>query len=87
MRRVYEPRDLLEAEMLVGMLASEGIDAYLAGVHLLGAMGDLPAMGLLGLLVEDARAEQAQWLISEYNAAAPLPGDEEPGACPGMLLC
>ncbi|MCR7392011.1 DUF2007 domain-containing protein, partial [Pseudomonas aeruginosa] len=25
MQRVYEPADLLEAEMLVGMLASEGI--------------------------------------------------------------
>ncbi|MFH0086057.1 hypothetical protein ACG3RS_12060, partial [Pseudomonas aeruginosa] len=31
MQRVYEPADLLEAEMLVGMLASEGIAAHVSG--------------------------------------------------------
>ena len=29
MRRIYEPRDLLEAEMLSGMLVAEGIEAFL----------------------------------------------------------
>ncbi len=33
MQRVYEPADLLEAEMLVGMLASEGIAAHVSGRH------------------------------------------------------
>ena len=59
MQRIYEPVDLLEAELLQGMLASEGIEAHLAGRHLLGAVGELPLSGLLGLLVEDSdeRAE------------------------------
>ncbi|MEO4047550.1 DUF2007 domain-containing protein [Pseudomonas sp. CAU 1711] len=86
MQRIYEPQDLLEAELLVGMLASEGVDAHLAGRHLLGAVGELPALGLLGLLVEDEDAERARRLIAAYNAAAPLPG-EEPEGCPGVLLC
>ncbi|MDX5373370.1 DUF2007 domain-containing protein [Pseudomonas alcaligenes] len=86
MQRVYEPQDLLEAELLLGMLASEGVEAHLAGRHLLGAMGELPALGLLGLLVEDDDAERARRLIAAYNAAAPLPG-EEPEGCPGVLLC
>ena len=42
MQRVYEPADLLEAEMLVGMLASEGIAAHVSGRHLVGAIGELP---------------------------------------------
>ena len=86
MQRIYEPQDLLEAELLMSMLASEGIAAHLAGQHLLGAMGELPAMGLLGLLVEDDDAEHARQLIAAYNAAAPLPG-EVPESLPGMLLC
>lgn len=86
MQRIYEPQDLLEAELLLGMLASEGVEAHLAGRHLLGAVGELPALGLLGLLVEDEEAERARRLIAAYNAAAPLPG-EEPEGFPGVLLC
>ncbi|MEX6503597.1 putative signal transducing protein [Pseudomonas zhanjiangensis] len=86
MQRIYEPEDLLEAELLLGMLASEGIAAHLTGQHLMGAIGELPASGLLGLLVEDHQAERAQGLIAAYNAAQPLPGDE-PESIPGVLLC
>ncbi len=88
MQRVYEPRDLLEAQMLLGMLASEGIEAHLTGGHLLGAVGELPLGGLLGLLVPDAEAGRARQLIQAYNAAQPLPGDEpDTPSVPGMLLC
>ena len=73
MRRVYEPGDLLEAELLVLMLASEGIEAHLVGAQLLGATGELPLTGLLGLLVEDHQAERAGGLIAAYNAAGLLP--------------
>lgn len=31
MQRIYEPESLLEAEMLAGMLASEGVEAHLVG--------------------------------------------------------
>ena len=86
MQRIYEPQDLLEAELLLGMLASEGVEAHLAGRHLLGAVGELPALGLLGLLVEDEEAERARRLIAAYNAALPLPGDE-PESIQGTLLC
>lgn len=86
MQRIYEPQDLLEAELLLGMLASEGIDAHLTGQHLIGAIGELPVCGLLGLLVEDRQAERAQGLIAAYNAAQPLPG-EEPENFQGVLLC
>ncbi len=86
MQRVYEPRDLWEAQMLAGMLEGEGINCHVAGMHLLGALGDLPIGGLLGLLVDDAEAERAKALINAYNRAEPLPGDE-PQSYPGDLLC
>lgn len=86
MQRIYEPQDLIEAELLRGMLASEGIDAYLCGQHLAGAVGELPASGLLGLMVSDQQAGQARELITAYNEAQPLPGDE-PESYQGELLC
>lgn len=86
MRRIYEPQDLIEAEMLIGMLASEGISVHLCGWHLVGALGELPLGGLLGLLVDDAEALRAQALIAAYNAAQPLAADE-PDSIPGSLLC
>lgn len=86
MQRIYEPQDLIEAELLLAVLASEGVDAHLAGRHLVGAVGELPALGLLALLVEDHDAECARHLIAAYNAAAPLPG-EEPDGGPGVLIC
>lgn len=85
MRRIYDPADLLEAELLISMLASEGVDAHLVGRHLLGATGELPTLGLLGLLVEDSHAERASGLIAAYNAARPVPGDEPDDQ--GVLIC
>ncbi|MFF7060858.1 putative signal transducing protein [Pseudomonas sp. NPDC008258] len=86
MQRIYEPESLLEAEMLTGMLASEGIVAHLVGRDLVGAAGELPLHGLLGLAVADEQAEYARQLIDAYNDAQPLVGDE-PESFPGTLIC
>ncbi|CAB1404438.1 FIG00954698: hypothetical protein [Pseudomonas fluorescens] len=86
MQRIYEPASLMEGEMLKGMLASEGIEAHLIGRDLLGGAGELPIFGLLGLSVDNDQAEYARELITAYNAALPLPGDE-PESYPGTLVC
>jgi hypothetical protein len=86
MRRIYEPENLLEAEMLIGMLASEGVDVQLVGRDLMGGVGELPMQGLLGLAVADEQAEYARRLIDAYNDAQPLVGDE-PDSFPGTLIC
>lgn len=86
MQRIYEPQDVMEGELLQGMLASEGISAHLTGCHLVGAMGELPACGLLALMVDDVDVGRARQLIDAYNAAQPLPGDE-PDEVQGVLLC
>lgn len=86
MRRIYDPENLLEAEVLIGMLGNEGVDAHLVGRDLLGGVGELPMQGLLGVAVPDEQAQYARELIAAYNAALPLPGDE-PESFPGVLIC
>ncbi|MGO2770035.1 putative signal transducing protein [Pseudomonas taetrolens] len=86
MQRIYEPESLMEAELLLGMLASEGIEARLQGRDLIGGAGELPALGLLGLAVADDQALYARELIDAYNAASPVAGDE-PESFPDVLVC
>lgn len=91
MRRVHEPLDLGEGELLVAVLAGEGVRAHLLGEYLLGARGELPVAGLLAIVVADEDALRARELIAAYNAAQPLPVDwsdvEVCAGCPGELLC
>ena len=86
MQRIYEPENLMEGELLQGMLASEGIEAHLVGRDLVGGTGGLPIYGLLGLAVDNDKAQYARELISAYNAALPVSGDE-PESFPGTLVC
>ena len=86
MQRIYEPENLMEAELLLGMLASEGIAATLQGRDLIGGTGALPALGLLGLAVADDQARCARALIDAYNAATPVAGDE-PESVADVLIC
>ncbi|HDS1736615.1 MULTISPECIES: DUF2007 domain-containing protein [Pseudomonas] len=86
MQRIYEPENLLEAELLVAMLASEGVRVHVVGRDLVGAAGELPMQGLLGLAVADEQAGYARQLIDAYNDAQPVAGDE-PESFPGTLIC
>ncbi|MES2871019.1 MAG: DUF2007 domain-containing protein [Pseudomonadota bacterium] len=86
MQRIYEPENLMEAELLLGMLASEGVEACLQGRDLVGGTGELPALGLLGVMVPDDQAHYARELIDAYNGASPMLGDE-PQSFPDVLDC
>ena len=86
MQRIYEPENLMEGELLQGMLESEGITAHLVGRDLLGGTGELPIYGLLALAVENDQAAYARELITAYIGAQPIPGDE-PDSFPDVLVC
>ena len=72
MQRIHEPADLMEAQMLISMLNSEGIEVYLQGADLVGGMGELPALGLLGLMVSDDDVQHARELITSYQESTPI---------------
>lgn len=76
MIKVYSPANLVEAQCLKDLLMGHHIFCHLAGVDLIGAMGELPAIGLLGLYVDDEDAGLAKELIEDYLGAEPVPGGE-----------
>lgn len=72
MRAIYEPAHSIEANLVVGLLHQIGIKAHIAGEYLQGGAGELPAFGVMRVMVEDKDAEAARQLIEEWNNATPL---------------
>ncbi len=84
MQPVHEPENLIEAHLVKGLLAQAGIESWVRGEHLIGAIGELPAVGLLAVMVADEDAEQARALVEDWSLAEPL--DEEVPGADGSLL-
>lgn len=72
MRAIYEPAHSIEANLIVGLLQQFGIEAHIAGEYLQGGAGELPAFGLMRVMVADENAEAARQLIEEWNSGEPV---------------
>lgn len=85
MKTLYQAANAVEAHMLLDLLQQEGVAAYLQGEHLQGAVGGLPAAGLVHLVVDEADHAQARAVIDRWEAAQPqeppqAPAPRKPGA-------
>ena len=78
---VYEADNAIDAHLLRGLLEQCGIDAHVSGEFLLGAMGDLPAQGLLRVMVAPDDFAAARALVIEFednmSAAVSSSGDQQ----------
>ncbi|MCW7536857.1 DUF2007 domain-containing protein [Aquabacterium sp. A7-Y] len=74
MKTVYQAANGVEAHMIVDLLKQEGVSAHIHGEHLQGAIGELPASGLVRVAVDDADVERARETIARWEATQP----EEP---------
>lgn len=70
MKTAYEPSNALEGHMLQDLLQQRGIAARLEGAGLQGAVGELPAIGLVRLVVEDEDFSEARAVIDEWEKTA-----------------
>jgi hypothetical protein len=68
MNTLYEAASAVEAHMLQDLLKQEGISATVQGSYLQGAIGELPAAGLVRLLVEDEKYADARTVIQRWEA-------------------
>jgi hypothetical protein len=76
MKPVYEAAHGVEAHMIADLLRQEGIAGMVQGEYLQGAMGGLPASGLVRVVVDEADYDRARRVIEGWNAAQP--GEEAP---------
>ncbi|MFN3580018.1 MAG: DUF2007 domain-containing protein [Pseudomonas sp.] len=68
----YHPMDLSEAQLLKQLLDQHHIACHISGQYLQGAVGELPAMGLLGLWVSPEDLGLARELIRDWQQATPI---------------
>jgi len=68
MRHIYEAAHTIEANLLKGLLETEGIEVFVNGEYLQGGIGDLPVSGIITLSVEEDDADAALKAIEAYEA-------------------
>ncbi len=76
----------IEGHLLLGLLRQQGLEAWLLGEHLLGGVGELPACGLLRLVVDEADRAGAEAVLQDWDAATPLPDESPPDVSHGQGL-
>lgn len=64
---IFRCSDYIQAQLLAGLLREHHIDVYLQGALLQGALGELPAMGHLSIMVDNADRVAAERIIAAYE--------------------
>lgn len=83
MRIVYRAENIIDANLVKGVLESEGIFAFVSGAYLTGAAGELPVCNLVSVMVSDSDIERASHIAREVDAAlrqVPAEGADPCGA-------
>lgn len=68
MKNVYETSTALDAHMILNLLEQEGIEGRVDGEYLPGAVGELQAINLVRVMVNEADYERARRVIREWEA-------------------
>lgn len=69
MKTVLHALNSIEANLIKGLLASEGIESKVLGEYLQGAMGELPPGGLIRVVVHESDFESANTIIENWREA------------------
>lgn len=69
MKTVLHALNTLEANIIKGLLESEGIASNVLGEYLQGAIGELPVNGLIRVVVDESDYERAAAIINEWQDA------------------
>lgn len=72
----YDAENLIDAQLVCDLLISAGIAAQVVGAGLLGAAGELPAIGTVRVLVDEGDIDAARALIADWQAGE-IPDEEE----------
>ena len=67
MIKIYNAKDITEAQIVRGMLQAHGIDAFVGGQYLQGGVGDLAVMDFATVSVADEHESAARELVLKYE--------------------
>lgn len=65
---LYSAHSSIDAHLLKGLLEQRGIEVRIIGEFLQGAMGELPATGLIQVLVPEEDLAEALEVLDEFDA-------------------
>ena len=69
MKTLLNALDSMEANLVKGLLESEGISCAVLGEFLQGGIGELPPTGIIRVVVDEDDYEQAKHIIDSWNTA------------------
>lgn len=83
MQIAYRARDITEAHIVAGFLEVHGIESFVGGHYLQGALGEIGAADFTNVHVDDEDLYRARELIREYEedrpqAAVTAPDQDKP---------
>lgn len=67
MIKIYDARDITEAQIVKGLLESNNINAFVNGFYLQGGIGEMAPTGFAGISVENDKVEVALDIIKAYE--------------------
>jgi len=82
---VYRAENIIDANLVKGTLALEGIAAFISGEYLTGAIGELPAWNLLAVMVSEYDIARALPIVQAIDADLRQMRDENDGIADGAL--
>ncbi|WP_426688637.1 DUF2007 domain-containing protein [Rhodanobacter ginsengiterrae] len=68
MHTIYRAENLFDAHLVKDALEAGGIPAFIAGEYLTGAVGQLPAMDYIAVMVPEAALADASAVVAEVEA-------------------
>lgn len=66
---IYRPATTIDAHLIGDLLQQAQLQYRIEGEFLQGGIGELPAMGVLGIWVADDDVEPAQAIIANWEAS------------------
>lgn len=67
-KTAYDAQNLIDAQLVCDLLHSAGIPARVTGAGLLGAAGELPAIGVVQVMVLEVDLERARAVVADWES-------------------
>jgi hypothetical protein len=68
MKLAYEASNSVEGHMVLNLFENAGLSGRIDGEYLQGGIGELPAMGLVKVMVDDADYDEARLIIKQWES-------------------